>query len=93
MKKILTKLALLWAKLIDSIFGINKPKITIEKRTVKLNRAKRRFLASKLRKANHNSRTFRNIKTAQLPFEVEMDDFLCICGIAGVSPAEVYQHV
>lgn len=108
-KKILTTLALLWAKLIDSIFGINKPDDTgvtytctnnkepkqnnnKKKNKIMLNRARRRFLASKIRKANHNERTFRNIKAHQLPHSVPSDDLLHICLIAGVEPEEVLKR-
>ena len=98
-KKILTTLALLWAKLIDSIFGINKPesneikKETPKKTMIMLNRARRRFLASKIRKANHNDRTFRNIKAHQLPHSVPTADLMNICLIAGVEPQEVLKRV
>lgn len=94
----------MWARLIDSIFGIEEPSVqtfsktnskpneTLKRRVIMLNRARRRYLASKIRKANHNTRTFRNIKAHQLPHRASEGDFIDICRIAGVDPQEVLKH-
>ena len=56
---------------------------------IMLNRSKRRYLASKLRKATHNARTF-NTKAHQLPHSCTEGDLQEICRLAGVTTEELY---
>ena len=71
---------------VEEVINIQEPLIN---KTIMLNRSKRRFLASKLRKAKHNVRQTKNIKAYQLPHRVDSDDLLAICELAGVRPEEL----
>jgi len=66
-----------------------KEEPTVNQRLIMLNRSKRRYLASKIRKAKHNVRDYPNIKACLIPHSVSVGDLQSICKLAGVTPQEL----